>query len=168
MTLLATLFGCSNKTYNKTVDFVDRDRFMQDWYVQAGRFTPFEKDPYNSIESYRWNEKEQQIDIRFSYNQGSLTGEKKEIPQTGWVHNTKTNAHWKVRPWWPLKFDYLIIALDKVNYEWTAIGVPDEKYLWVMTKTPQFPRDKVQEILKEVAASGYSIKDIKFVEHSRP
>ena len=61
--------GCSTSTpYTKTVSNVDLQRFMIPWHVQAGRFTSFEKDPYNSIESYTWNEKEQRIDIDFSYN----------------------------------------------------------------------------------------------------
>lgn len=64
----------------------------------------------------------------------------------------------------PLKFDYLIIALAD-DYEWTVIGVPNQKYLWVMTRTPQFPREKVDQIIKDVAKSGYSIENIQYVQH---
>jgi apolipoprotein D and lipocalin family protein len=158
------LFACSHTNYNKTVAQVDRDRFMRPWYVQAGRFTIVEKDPYNSVESYTWNEKEKRIDIDFHYNQGSLTGERKSYPQKGWIADS-TNARWKVQPFWPLKFDYLVIGLDP-NYEWTAIGVPNQKYLWIMTSTPQFPKARVQQILNDLKQQGYSTEDIQYVEHS--
>lgn len=165
---LGALIGCSSDTYNKTVDYVDRDRFMQDWHVIAGRFTMFEKDVYNSIEGYTWNEKEQRIDINFRYNKGALDGPLKKIPQTAWIENKKTNAHWKVKPgwWFPIKLDYLVIGLDS-NYEWTAIGVPSEKYLWIMSPNPQFPKDRIPAILEQLAQSGYDVKDIVYVEHGK-
>lgn len=157
--------GCSTSTpYTKTVSNVDLQRFMIPWHVQAGRFTSFEKDPYNSIESYTWNEKEQRIDIDFSYNQGGFNGPVKKIPQKGWVKDTKTNATWEVQPWWPLKFDYLIIALAD-DYEWTVIGVPNQNYLWVMSKDPHFPREKVDQIIRDIAKTGYSIENIQYVQH---
>lgn len=160
---LGSLLGCASDTYHKTVDYVDRDRFMVDWHVIAGRFTMFENEPYNSIEGYTWNEKEQQIDINFRYNKGSFDGELKKIPQTAWIENKKTNAHWKVKPaWFPFKMDYLVIGLDP-NYEWTAIGVPSQKYLWIMSPNPFFPKEKVPAILEQLAKTGYNIKDIIYV-----
>lgn len=166
---LCILFaGCaSSHTYTKTVNKVDIKRFMIPWHVQAGRFTSFEKNPYNSIESYTWNEKEQRIDIDFTYNEGAFDGPVKKIPQKGWIKDTVTNATWSVQPWWPLKFDYLVIALDDVNYEWTAIGVPSQKWLWVMTRDPHYPREKVNQILKDIEKTGYSIEKVQFVEHNK-
>jgi apolipoprotein D and lipocalin family protein len=159
------LMGCSPK-YEKTVAHVDRDKFMRRWHVQAGRFTSFEKDPYNSVESYTWNEKEERIDVDFTFNQGSFDGPLKKIPQKAWIENKETNAHWKVQPFWPLKFNYLIIALDP-NYEWTAIGVPDQKYLWIMTKDAQFSKDKLAPIISHLDGLGYSTKDLEYVQHNR-
>ena len=159
--------SCSSSTpYTKTVPSVDLKRFMTTWHVQAGRFTMVEKDVYNSVESYTWNEAEQRIDIDFHYNQGSFDGPLKSYPQKGWVKNKETNSTWEVSFFWPLRFDYLIIALDE-NYEWTVIGVPNQKYLWVMTRDAQFPREKVDQILKDVAKNGYSIEDIKYVLHNK-
>jgi apolipoprotein D and lipocalin family protein len=152
-------------SYDKTVDYVDIERFMGDWYVVAGRFSPLEKDVYNAVESYKWNEKSGRIDIGFNYNKGSLTGPVKSIPQKGWVFNTQTNAHWKVSPLWPFKFDYLIIALD-LDYEWTVIGVPSEKYLWIMTRHPHMPKDKIDAIVEELNSKNYNTKNLVYVQHN--
>jgi len=155
--------GCSHP-FVQTVPHVDRDRFMGPWYVMAGRFTFLEKDVYNSVEKYTWNEEKQQIDIDFSYNQGSFNGKIKKVPQTGWIENHDTNAIWTISPFWPLKFTYLIIGLDS-NYEWTAIGVPSQNYLWIMAKSPTISKEKIQEAIDFVRSIHYSVKDIVYVEH---
>lgn len=161
------MVSCSTKPlYTKTVPNIELKKFMGPWHVQAGRFTMFEKDPYNSVESYSWNAEKNQIDIDFRYNQGGFDGPLKTVPQKGWVLDSMNNSHWVISPLWPLKFDYLIIGLGE-NYEYTVIGVPDQKWLWVMTRDPHFPREKVDQILKEIEISGYSIKDIQYVQHKK-
>lgn len=165
--VLMILAGCSSsdtKPYMQTVPKVDLNRFMGKWYVQAGRFTMFEKDPYNSIEEYTWIESEKKIKIDFSYNQGSFTGPVKKIPQTGWIKDEVNNSHWVISPMWPFKFDYLIIALAE-NYEWTVIGVPNQKWFWVMSKTPQLPREKTDEIINKIKESGYDVSNLQYVTH---
>ncbi|MDH4468090.1 MAG: lipocalin family protein [Bacteriovoracaceae bacterium] len=160
-----SILGCSHG-YNRTVAHVDRDKFMRPWYVMAGRFTFLEKDVFNSVEKYTWNEEKQQIDIDFSYNQGSFTGKLKKYPQTGWIDNHETNATWTISPFWPLKFTYLIIAMDP-NYEWTVIGVPSQNYLWIMASDPGISKVKLAEIIEHVKSINYSVKDIVYVEHQK-
>ncbi len=163
MTLATTAFAQVESF--KTVDYVDRDRFMGAWYVQAGRFTPLEKDVTNALEKYTWNNEKKSIKIDFSYNQGSFQGPVKKIPQTGYIQD-KTNAHWKISPLWPLKFDYLIVALDP-DYQWTAIGVPSQKYLWVMTREAQFPKERLEQVLKEIEAVGYPVDNLTIVPQQK-
>jgi apolipoprotein D and lipocalin family protein len=164
--IFSTLVMSCAHSYNQTVDYVERDRFMGTWYVVAGRFTILEKDVFNSIEKYTWNEKKKQIDIDFSYNQGSLTGPVKKIPQTAWIVNEKTNATWKVSPFWPLKFTYLVVALDP-DYQWAAIGVPNQNYLWIMARDPQFSQQKINDVLALLKGINYPTEDLVFVKHSK-
>lgn len=151
--------GCSSMKYNKTVDYVDIPRFMGNWYVLTGRTSFLEKGAHNSLEVYTWNQEKERIDIGFTFRADSFDGKEKSIPQTAWIENKKTNAHWKVRPFWPLKFDYLVVALGK-DYDWTAIGVPDGGYLWIMARTPQVSEEKMQEILSEIRKTGYPLNDL--------
>jgi apolipoprotein D and lipocalin family protein len=168
--LLAALIGflvvgCSTTGSTvKTVDKVEIQKFMGDWYVLAGRFTFLETDVHNGLEQYTWNEKEDRIDIAFNYNRGSLTGPKKSIPQKGWIYNKDTGAHWKVSPLWPFKFDYLVVALDP-EYRWTAIGVPDQKYLWIMARDPKDPEPIIQEAVEQLKKAGYDTENLVRVPH---
>jgi apolipoprotein D and lipocalin family protein len=166
LSFLTLLFSLNAVAYDKTVGFVDMERFMRKWYVVAGRFSPLEKDVFNAVETYKWNAKLNRIEIGFTYNQGSLTGPVKSIPQKGWIYNHETNAHWKVSPLWPLKFDYLVIGLA-ADYEWTVIGVPNEKYVWIMSSNPQLPKETIRTIIDELDANGYNTNDIVYVEHDQ-
>ena len=162
LVLMGLLFACSPK-YDKTVDHVDRDKFMGNWYVMAGRFTALESDVYNSIEAYSWNEKEKRIDIDFRFNKGGFDGPLKKYPQKAWIES-ENNARWKVQPFWPLKFDYLVIGLAQ-DYRWTVIGVPNQKYLWIMSKDPAFTKQETEQVVEMVKKSGYDTSDIVFVPH---
>lgn len=163
LVVMMTIFCACTAKYEKTVVKVDRDKFMGDWYVMAGRFTALETDVYNGIETYTWNDKENRIDVDFRYNKGSFDGPLKKFPQKAWIVSND-NAHWKVQPFWPLKFDYLVIGLDP-EYRWTAIGVPNKKYLWIMSRDPKFPRKEIDQILKTLQESGYNTSDIEYVQH---
>jgi apolipoprotein D and lipocalin family protein len=164
--ILAVLnISCSgSKKFMTTVDYVDLPRYMGTWYVHAGRFTPFEKEVTNSVEKYSWNQQRELIEIDFTYNRGSFSGDKVSMPQTGRVINRETNAHWKVSPIWFLQFDFLVIALDS-EYQWTAIGVPDQSYLWIMTRSPSIEPQELNRIIQEVANTGYDIKELVHVPH---
>lgn len=164
---LLMLSACASNPKIPVAEKVDIQRFMTKWYVLAGRFTPFEKDPYNAVESYTWNSEKNQIDIAFNYRQGSFTGAQRAIPQTGWVQNAFTGSYWKVSPWWPLKFDYLILAVAD-DYSWTAIGVPDQKYLWIMAQDWRNPEATIEKAVKVIKAQGYNTDNMVRVPHQWP
>jgi apolipoprotein D and lipocalin family protein len=143
----------------KTVEKVDINKFMGDWYVLAGRFTFLEKNVHKGLERYTWNQAKERIDVDFSYNQGSITGPKKSISQKAWIYNQESKAHWKVSPFWPLKLDYLIVALDE-NYRWTAVGVPNQKYLWIMSRDWKNPDSAIEEAVRQLDKIGYDSKNL--------
>ncbi len=49
----------------------------------------------------------------------------------------------------------------------TAVGVPDEDYLWIMARDPGLSREKVNEIIEKVGREGYNTDDIVYVQHDQ-
>lgn len=145
-----------------TVAKVDLLKFMGSWYVSAGRFTIFEKNVTNAVETYRYDPVNKWIDIDFSYRKGSPKGKLKKIPQTGRVVDGTNNSHWHISPLWPFKFDYLILALAR-DYSWVAIGVPDQKYLWIMHREKQASRQDVNLVVKKLKSIHYNVEDLQIV-----
>jgi len=158
------LLGCSQMPSVKMANSIDLNLMMDTWYVQAGRFTFLEKEVHNGVEIYKWNTEKNQIDIDFTFNQGSFDGPKKSLPQKGWVFDKTSNAHWKVSPMWPLKFDYLILARGDLH-EWVAIGVPNQNYLWIMTKKKFVEREYIDSIVQIIASNGYRVDNLVYVPH---
>ncbi len=155
--------GCSGPRYRQSAGPVDRTRYMGTWYVWAGRTTSLEKGAHNAVEKYTWNPAQERIDIDFSYHKDSADGKLKTLPQKAWIVDGSGNAHWKIRPIWPLLFDYQIVALDP-EYRWTAVGVPSGAYLWIMGREPVVSDAALAEIVAIVAKGGYPVQDVVRVE----
>jgi apolipoprotein D and lipocalin family protein len=137
---------------------------MGSWYVISSRPTFLEKDAFNAVETYTLLDNGVDIDIDFKFNKNSFDGPVKSIPQSGSVYNKETNSHWKVSPFWPLSFDYLIIATDP-EHSWAAIGVPNQKYLWILARQATMNDEKLSSVLASLAADGYNVSDMKRVLH---
>ncbi|QDK36877.1 hypothetical protein DOE51_04360 [Bdellovibrio sp. NC01] len=145
-----------------TVSHVDISRFMGDWYVVANIPTFVEKGATNAIESYSWNEKENRIDVDFRFNADTPKGPVKRYPQKAWIYDKNTNAEWRVQPWWPLKFSYLIIDLAP-DYSYTVIGVPSRNYVWIMARKPVMDSALFAEVVSKVQSFGYDTSKIQKV-----
>ena len=169
MTILVLLaMGCANMKHSddlRTVSQVDLPRFMGKWYVIASIPTFLEKGAHNAVEIYTWNEKEKRIDIDFTFHKNSPTGDLKSVPQKGFVYNPTTNAEWRVRPFWPLKFAYLILDLD-AGYSHTIVGVPDRAHVWIMARTPSIPDELYQSLTKKIGDWGFDLKELRKVPQS--
>lgn len=163
-TLIQTILGCSSVSF-PTVKKVDLQRYMGSWYVAAGRFTMFEKDVNNAVEIYNYDEASKTIKIDFTYRQGSPQGKEKKIPQKAWVVEGSENAHWRVSPFWPFKFDYLIVALAE-DYSWVAVGVPDQKYLWIMFRKKNPAPAEIRSVVDELNRVHYDTSNLVFVPQS--
>jgi len=144
---------------NQVVKSVDMERFMGDWFVIASIPTPFEKGAHNGLERYEWNEKEKRVDISFFYREDGFNGDKEVITQKGWIADKTSKAHWIVSPFWPLKFDYLVIGLAP-DYSWTVVGVPDKSYLWIMARSHQMKPDVYALAVERARVLGYKTQDI--------
>ena len=141
---------------------VDIPKFMGDWFVIASIPTPFETDVYNGLERYKWNAKEERIDVSFLYHDKGFKGRIREITQKAWVQESGQGAYWKVQPFWPLKFGYLILALAS-DYQWTVIGVPNKSYAWIMARGHEMDDTDYQEAYKRLEELGYPMKKLKRV-----
>jgi len=136
-----------------TVDYVDIERFMGDWYVIANIPTYFEKNAYNPLESYHLDE-DGSIATTFSFNAGSFDGEQKVFRPRAFVTDLVSNAVWGMQFVWPIKADYRIVYLDE-DYQTTIIGRNNLDYVWIMARSPQISEQSYSELEKFVMALGY-------------
>jgi apolipoprotein D and lipocalin family protein len=63
--------------------------------------------------------------------------------------------------------DYWVIDLDP-GYRWAAVGEPDRKYFWVLSRTPGLPADTLDSILERAKLQGYDLSDLVRTRHGQP
>jgi len=145
----------------KTVEYVDIERFMGDWYVIANIPTFLEKGAYNAIESYALND-DGTIQTTFTFRKGSFDGEKKQYNPKGFITDTRTNATWGMRFVWPIKADYRIIYLSE-DYSQTVIARQKRDFIWIMARTPAIPEADYARMIELAESVGYDVSKIERV-----
>ena len=145
--------ACASEKVLPTVDYVDLERFMGDWYVIANIPTFLEKEAHNAVESYRLDD-DGTIATTFTFRKGAFNSERKEDNPRGFVRDTQTNAEWGMRFVWPIKADYRIVYLDD-DYSTTIIGRNKRDFVWLMSRSPEMSPGRYRELLELIAAMGY-------------
>jgi apolipoprotein D and lipocalin family protein len=137
----------------KTVNYVDIQRFMGDWYVIACIPTSLEIRAYNAVESYRLDI-DGTIATTFTFRKGAFDGPLKTYKPRGFILDTTTNATWGMRFIWPFKAEYLITYLTD-DYTQTVVARNKRDYVWIMARKPEIPEADYSRIVEMLAAQGY-------------
>lgn len=153
--------GGSNVKPITTVEHVDLQKFMGDWYVIANIPTFIETDAFNAVENYAMNE-DGTIKTTFTFRKGSFDGTRKQYNPTGFVLDTESNALWDMQFIWPFKAEFRVIYLDK-DYDITIIGRSKRDYVWIMAREPQISDEVYQSLLNFIADEGYDISQVQKV-----
>ena len=161
--LSAVLTACSGETPLATVERVDIERFMGDWYVIANIPTAIESDAHNAVESYRLDA-DGSIATTFTFNEGGFEGEERSYAPRGFVRNKASNAEWGMQFIWPFKADYRIIYLDE-DYQLTVIGRNKRDYVWVMARDWTISDADYTAMVKLIADAGYNTSRQQKVPH---
>jgi apolipoprotein D and lipocalin family protein len=170
---LAVLNGCASPSMPplEAMDRkVDLERFMGDWHVIGSIpvTIPFfsEEGAHNGLESYRLTD-EGVIETTYTFRKGAFDGPEKRLTPKGRVHNEETNAEWRMQFLWPFKAAYLIVYLDE-DYQRTVIGVPNRKYVWIMSRDPELSDSDYQALLGYAARVGYDSEKVQRVPQRWP
>ena len=156
--------GCQTMKPIHTVDKVDLNRFMGDWYVIASIPTFIEKDAFNAMESYRIDD-DGTVAATFRFNKGSLDGPVKVYNPRGFIQDKQSNAVWGMQFFWPFKAEYRIIYLSK-DYSQTIIGRTKRDYVWIMARTNTIPNTDYERIVKFLKEQDYDTNNLRVVPHS--
>lgn len=149
------LTGCTtmNQPPLRTVPYVDLDRYLGDWHVIANIPYFLENGKVATLDRYA-RRPDGRLDNIFIFRRDSFDAPQEQWNGVAWVHDTTTNAEWRVQFIWPVRLTYLIIELDP-DYRWAVVGHPSRNYLWVLARDRALPDDVYADILRRIAAQGY-------------
>jgi len=167
LTLSMLLLACQSapRTSMDTVDQLDIERFMGDWYVVGNIPTLIERGAHNAIESYELTP-DGRVATTFRFRDGGFDGPEKVYRPTGFVRD-ESNAVWGMQFIWPIKAEYLVLYVDD-NYERTIIGRTKRDYLWFMARKPSLSEAEYDEMLQVAETAGYDLSQIRKVPQRWP
>lgn len=155
--LLCLLLGCSKPTVdNSVVTNFDLNRYLGNWYEIARFDHKFERGMQQTKANYVLRE-DGKVDV---LNTGMKDGEYSEAKGVGKL--TDTPALLRVSFWGPFYSDYRVMLLDD-DYQYALVGSDSDKYLWILSRTPQISNEIKNRILTEAQRRGYDTNKLIWV-----
>jgi apolipoprotein D and lipocalin family protein len=145
----------------RTVESVDLSKFAGDWYVIANIPTFLETHAYNSVESYS-EPLDGKVQTTFSFNKGSIDGERKIYHPTAFIQEDTGNAVWGMQFVWPIRAEYRIVYVDP-DYQFTIIGRTKRDYVWLMARDSVIKNADYDRLLRIIDEEGYDLSKVRLV-----
>jgi len=157
--ILATISGsCQSQTpmIDKTVvTELELDRYLGTWYEIARYDHRFERDLVGVTATYSMRP-DGKIKVLNAGYKNTLDGKLSEAEGKAKIPNANEPAKLKVSFFWIFYGDYFVMELDD-DYQWAVIGSSSDKYLWILSRTPQMEPEVYQVLLDGLTKRGYDV-----------
>ena len=156
----ACLAGTPKEVDNSTVSQLDIHQFMGKWFEIARYDHSFERDMTNVTAEYYLLD-DGKIEV---INRGFKNGEPKRIVgKAKQPQPIDYPGRLKVSFFLWFYSDYYILDLDK-DYQYAIIGSSSDKYLWILSRTPEMSEAQLKKILQKIVQRGYDVGKLLFVK----
>jgi apolipoprotein D and lipocalin family protein len=158
--LLITNCGSGgNLVDTTTVKNLEMEKFLGKWYEVARFPHSFENGLVGVTATYSMRD-DGKIKVLNQGYKGTLDGELKSAVGKAKIPDKSKPANLKVAFFWFFYADYLVMELDSENYQWAMIGSSSDKYLWILSRTPQIDEGVYSMLLGKAKARGYKIENL--------
>lgn len=146
-----------------TVKTLDLKRYMGKWYEIARFDHRFERGLVGCTAEYTLlpDGKIKVVNSGFKVN---LKGEFKEAIGKAKLPNPLEPGKLKVSFFLWFYGDYYVLELDEKEYGYVLIGSSSDKYLWILSRTPQLPQETVDMLLEKAKQRGYDTSKLIWVK----
>lgn len=163
--ILLFVSGCQSQNSNmdySTVKELNIERYLGTWYEIARYDHRFERNLVGVTATYSKRD-DGKIKVVNQGYKNSLDGELNQA--VGKAKLTDEPGKLKVSFFWFFYADYFVMELDE-NYQWVLIGSSNEKYLWILSRTPKLEKDVLVHILEKAEQRGYNSSKLIWVEQN--
>lgn len=148
----------------KPVEDFDFNRYLGRWYEIARLDHPFERGLSKVYAEYSLRD-DGGIKV---INRGWDVNKKQWKEVEGRAYFVKSNnlAYLKVSFFRPFYSSYIVIKLDKENYQYALVTSSSKKYLWILSRTPEINKNVLDELIKTAKDLGFEVDKLIFVENN--
>jgi apolipoprotein D and lipocalin family protein len=136
---------------------VDIARYMGVWHEISRLEHRFQKECIGSNAEYHLRS-DGEVDV-INRCIDATTGKPKEARGRAWSINPVNNSRLKVSFFWPFRGDYWIIELGE-KYEYSVVGSPDRKYLWILAREPEMNASVYSGIIERLRSQGFPVDNL--------
>ena len=151
--------GCSSQGHidRTTVSSLDLNRYMGRWFEIARFDHSFERGIEYAMAHYTMRD-DGKIDV---LNTGIKDGRAEDAK--GIAKTTNQPGLLRVSFFGPFFSDYRIMMLDE-NYQYVLVGGSTNRFLWILSRTPQLDEATLSLILAEAEHRGYDTTRLLWVK----
>ena len=155
--------ACTKEFDNSTVSEFDLTRYLGEWYEIARYDHSFERGMDNTMAQYILQDDGKVIVLNTGWKNGDfkLSEGKAKYPDP-----EDDPGALKVSFFWFFYSDYNVMMVDK-DYQISLVGSKAQKYLWILSRTPNPDPDLLEMVLLEAERRGYDTSQLIWVDQSR-
>ena len=100
-------------------------------------------------------------------NRGYSEKEKKwkEAEGKGYFVRGPDQGHLKVSFFGPFYGSYIVVELDREDYQYALVCGPDKSYLWLLSRGTEMKGEVRDRLIAKAAALGFDTGRLIFVDH---
>ena len=159
------LSGCLGMPDKVTpVEEFEINRYLGKWYEVARLDHSFERGLNNVTAEYALRE-DGGVSV---INRGFSADDKQwsEAQGKAYFVNGAQQGYLKVSFFGPFYGSYVIFELDTENYQYAFVSGPDLSYLWLLSRTPEVPKDVFNRFIEESKRIGFDTSKLIMVEQN--
>lgn len=153
-----------DQTINSEFDF-ELEKYLGTWYEIARFDHSFERGLEGITANYSLRS-DGKIRVLNQGYKGSLNGKLKKAEGKAKLTSPETPRNLKVSFFWNFYGSYNILELD-ANYQYALIGSNSDKYLWILSRTPQLDKAILDQLLEKAKARGYDTSKLIMVQQPK-
>lgn len=159
--LCVPMCACSSQSHLNTtpVSEFNLTRYLGTWYELARFNHPFERDMSACTANYTLNG-----DGTIKVINSGLKGGKTKVSE-GKAKTTGTVGLLRVSFFGPFYSDYRVLMVSE-DYTYALVGSSSDKYLWILSRTPELPEADKQLLMQQAVQRGYNISKLIWVDQS--
>jgi apolipoprotein D and lipocalin family protein len=147
----------TNDEYNTldVVPHVELEKYLGKWYEIAHLPAKFQDGCSETTATYTLSKNGSISVLNECRRKGKVTqakGKAKVVDKT-------TGAKLKVTFFWPFYGDYWIIKLGN-DYDYSVVGTPNRKYLWILSRTPQMDNELFSQLIEFAKSKGFDVGNL--------
>lgn len=138
---------------------IDIPRFEGEWHLIGSKPGRPDRNRIDVRQHYTWNAEKQRFDVVATYRTAA-GGREKTTKGKLFPVKDSDNARWIHCAGWFMRTDYVIYKIAD-DYSYVVIGHPEQKFLYILARSPQMDDALYRQLVDFAVILGYYREEVR-------